>query len=446
MQEEKQDYYVYAHVNVETNEIFYVGKGRKLRAISEHGRSKIWKNITSDYNWDVIKLHENLSNDVACELELLEINRRNPVANVHKKDLRKKKMDAVFIFKRYKYSEDSPTGLIYNEDNGQSGRKRRLRGDIAGTKRSNGYFTVSTQGSNVLAHRVVWLLCNGDDPEDHVIDHIDGDRSNNKIENLRKIKPKDNNKNTTLRKDNTTGLCGVHYVKGLNLYCVTWVDPDTEIPKRKTFSVLKYGNELAFELACYSRLHVMKDSDYTERHVGTIEFDILSKMTNEEIQTLLDDSGRRVSNTSGLCNVSTYRVKNNEFWKFSYKSYSISFSVTKYGHGLAKSLAVEARDRYFGNEPKPVLDFSLHETSQMLCDNTRASNSSGFTGISFIKRADGSTYVLAQVMINYKNHTKSFDCLEFGLIQAHAKATEWRLKEREKYGARTSNIAVQSTN
>ena len=103
MLQEKHDYYVYAHINLENNEIFYIGKGRNFRAVSESGRNKLWKEITSSCEWDVIKLHENLSDDEACKLELVEINSRNPIANIHKKDLRKKKINIDFINKRYKY-------------------------------------------------------------------------------------------------------------------------------------------------------------------------------------------------------------------------------------------------------------------------------------------------------------------------------------------------------
>lgn len=48
-----------------------------------------------------------------------------------------------------------------------------------------GYTKVKYQGKQYFAHRVIWEMNNGPIPEGQEIDHIDGNKSNNCIENLR---------------------------------------------------------------------------------------------------------------------------------------------------------------------------------------------------------------------------------------------------------------------
>jgi hypothetical protein len=50
-------------------EIFYVGKGTKLRAWSKHGRNPLWKAITAKYGYTVEVVEDNLVAKVALELE-----------------------------------------------------------------------------------------------------------------------------------------------------------------------------------------------------------------------------------------------------------------------------------------------------------------------------------------------------------------------------------------
>jgi hypothetical protein len=57
-------------------------------------------------------------------------------------------------------------------------------GRIAGCHTDKGYIKIGIDGIGYFAHRLVWKLHTGDDPED-MIDHINGIRSNNRIENLR---------------------------------------------------------------------------------------------------------------------------------------------------------------------------------------------------------------------------------------------------------------------
>ena len=74
-------YYVYAHINITTNEVFYIGKGFGDRCNSLLGRSKYWHRIVNKYGYDVIIIQESLSNEEALEIEIYWIKRINRKIN-----------------------------------------------------------------------------------------------------------------------------------------------------------------------------------------------------------------------------------------------------------------------------------------------------------------------------------------------------------------------------
>lgn len=77
---------------------------------------------------------------------------------------------------------------------------------------SNGYVVFSLFKRLYKAHRVAWAIYYGEWPSD-CIDHIDGNRSNNSIANLRVVPKRDNNKNMARKRDNTSGQTGVSRTK-----------------------------------------------------------------------------------------------------------------------------------------------------------------------------------------------------------------------------------------
>lgn len=77
----------------------------------------------------------------------------------------------------------------------------------------NGYARITWKGDTYYVHNVVWELFNEDVPENHVIDHIDTDKSNNSINNLRLCTVSENNRNTKLRKNNKLGVKGLFWDK-----------------------------------------------------------------------------------------------------------------------------------------------------------------------------------------------------------------------------------------
>lgn len=88
--------------------------------------------------------------------------------------------------------------------------KRGARaGVIAGTLDKAGYRKVYVAGQNLLAHRIAWFLRYGFNP-DLSIDHIDGNKDNNSIDNLRLAESYQNQDNMKKPITNTTGFKGVY--------------------------------------------------------------------------------------------------------------------------------------------------------------------------------------------------------------------------------------------
>ncbi len=84
----------------------------------------------------------------------------------------------------------------------------------------DGYYRVALEGKEYKAHRVIWMMCYNEDPKDFFIDHINGIKNDNRIENLRKATPSENLRNQTkLSKANTTGHRGIYKGKTEN----TWI-------------------------------------------------------------------------------------------------------------------------------------------------------------------------------------------------------------------------------
>ena len=87
-------------------------------------------------------------------------------------------------------------------------------GQIAGTKTSDGYFETWIKGKRYGNHRLIFMMFHGYFPLQ--VDHIDGVRTNNFIENLRAASQEQNQQNAKIRKDNVSGVKGVHWYKKYN--------------------------------------------------------------------------------------------------------------------------------------------------------------------------------------------------------------------------------------
>lgn len=119
-----------------------------------------------------------------------------------------------------------------------------------------GYLRVSILGKRYKSHRIAWALYYGEWPDDQ-IDHIDGDRSNNKIENLRAVSQVENSRNAKTPHTNMSGVIGVHWDKRK----CKWVSQISENSKSK-----KLGYFDNFWDAVAARKVAEEEYGYHENH------------------------------------------------------------------------------------------------------------------------------------------------------------------------------------
>lgn len=91
-------------------------------------------------------------------------------------------------------------------------------GDKAGHLTKGGYLRTGVQRKLYLNHRLIFLMHYGHIPDQ--LDHINGVRTDNRIENLREATKYENTHNQRTRKDNTSGVKGVYWNKQKNKWYV----------------------------------------------------------------------------------------------------------------------------------------------------------------------------------------------------------------------------------
>lgn len=104
----------------------------------------------------------------------------------------------------------------YNPDTGVL-TKIKTKKEVKGAFSGLGYRQVMIKTKRYYIHRLVWVYVKGAWPV-NVIDHIDGNRENNRISNLRDVTESDNFKNATLSSRSTSGVTGVSFCKHHSLW------------------------------------------------------------------------------------------------------------------------------------------------------------------------------------------------------------------------------------
>ncbi len=101
--------------------------------------------------------------------------------------------------RRYKY--DPETGKLFNRKTG-----RELK-----AKRGKGYLAAEFNGVKYYVHRIVWCIAYGREPQ-HTIDHIDRNKQNNRLSNLRDVTMRENLLNKDIKPNKDTGRRGISLV------------------------------------------------------------------------------------------------------------------------------------------------------------------------------------------------------------------------------------------
>jgi hypothetical protein len=116
------------------------------------------------------------------------------------------------------------------------------------------------EGKLILAHRAIWVFHNGEIPEGMEIDHINGNPSDNRIENLRLCTRSQNTMNTKINCKNKTGVKGIIWNK-LNKNWRGRLNCDKKVIEIGSFqcfgkarsAVMQARNEYHKEFANYGR-------------------------------------------------------------------------------------------------------------------------------------------------------------------------------------------------
>lgn len=96
---------------------------------------------------------------------------------------------------------------------------RARSGAAVGIVHASGYKVTHIRKKNYLVHRLVWALHHGKYPSQ--LDHINGNKLDNRIENLRECTSRQNGANKGLQRNNKTGFKGVSYCSRQNRYQAT---------------------------------------------------------------------------------------------------------------------------------------------------------------------------------------------------------------------------------
>ena len=150
--------------------------------------------------------------------------------------------------------------LDYDQDTGIFTRKKKtapcvITGRVTGCKsKTTGYLRVTIKNNQFLLHRLAWLYIYGELP-DNQIDHINHNRQDNRIINLRLATHTINGRNRGMHSKNSSGYTGV-YKSGKSWCARIYIDGK--------FTTI--GTYKDIKLAAKARKDAEKENGYHKNH------------------------------------------------------------------------------------------------------------------------------------------------------------------------------------
>jgi len=160
--------------------------------------------------------------------------------------------DLTQSYLRSLFEYNPKTGELLNKRT----RGRARSGKTAGcTCSRRGYSLLGIDSKVYSTHRVIWFIQFGYWPNE--IDHINGIRNDNRLENLREVTARENSKNTAMRYDNTSGVVGVTWTRDRGKWkAQTYINGKNRL--------VGYFDDL--DEAAEAVARVRRENGYTERH------------------------------------------------------------------------------------------------------------------------------------------------------------------------------------
>lgn len=192
------------------------------------------------------------------------------------------KLEKEYLEKLFKYDTSSPSYLtrrvaVYRGSPTHNNRSVQIEAGTpvghyrAQQKRKAGGWYVKINGTTVGIHKIIYVLFHGTLENGTVIDHVNRDPSDNRVENLRAVPQKINSRNRSMSVLNKSGVTGVHREErnGLSYWIAAWRENDKHRTKR--FSIKLLGEEKAKELAIeYRKIQIermnLEGAGYTKDH------------------------------------------------------------------------------------------------------------------------------------------------------------------------------------
>lgn len=135
-------------------------------------------------------------------------------------------------------------------------------GDLVGYDHISGYKRVSINHNHYLVHRLIWKMFNNEEPP--MVDHINGNKHDNRIENLRAATRSENCSNKIGHANSETGFCGVTLNKWKNktpsYVAKVRVNNETVFNKR-------FGGNLRAAVLAYNREAKNHHGDFADRKI-----------------------------------------------------------------------------------------------------------------------------------------------------------------------------------